>query len=62
MDTETLLLATFEQVDEMIAGLRKAANEAARRGETGWFRFTLEQSKHVGPWRLIIGVAPPRDD
>lgn len=60
MDTETKLLATHDQVEEMIAGLRKAAADA-KYGEMGWFRFTLEQSKHAGPWRLIIGVAPPPD-
>lgn len=62
MDTETRLLATFDQVDEIIDGLKKAARKAARRDEPGWFRITLKQSRHLGPWRLIIGVAPPCDD
>lgn len=58
-DSETRLLATVDQCDELIAALRQAKKDAKRDGEAHYARMVLEQASARGPWRLIVGVLPP---
>jgi hypothetical protein len=59
VDTETKLMATPEQCDELIKALQTAKRQAKENGEASYARVTLEQMSHTGPWRLIVGVFPP---
>lgn len=55
MDTETKLLATIAQAKELRSKLDAAIHQA-EAGSLNWISVVMEQVKHDGPWRLVIGI------
>lgn len=56
MNTETKLMASVQQCDELIEELQRAKREARQGSTTSYARVVLEQMTDRGPWRLVIGV------
>ena len=58
MDSQTKLLASVQQVRELIDMLENAIGNSHESGETEFVEIVLEQLAHNGPWRLVIGIDP----
>lgn len=61
-NTQTLLLASVEQAEALIAELQKAIKTAKKHETTSYARVVLEQAVATGPWRLVIGVTSNGDE